>query len=88
MKDELSLIAGATTIAGASLGSITVATIPVAVTTSAPAWGIAGWMGFTTTTTTVVASPVIVPAAAIVAVGALLGYGVMKAHECMKSQEG
>jgi hypothetical protein len=85
MRDEL--IAGVTTLAGSSLGSITVATLPVAVVTTAPAAGLAGWLGFTTTATTVVAAPVALPLGAIVATGALLTYGGYKAYKFIKGQE-
>ncbi|WP_373530859.1 hypothetical protein [Nostoc sp.] len=77
MKDEL--IAGMTTFAGYSLGSITVGTIPLAVTTTASAGGIAGWLGFTT------AAPITVPVGGIVAVGALLTYGGYKIYKQIKS---
>ncbi|HEY9804383.1 MAG TPA: hypothetical protein V6D25_28885 [Leptolyngbyaceae cyanobacterium] len=76
---------GATTIAGASLGgSITVATVPVTVTSAVSAGGLAGLLGFTTTVTTVVSAPVTVPVAGIVAAGALFGYG---AYEAIKWRE-
>ncbi len=42
MKTELALIKSMTTLATASLGSITIATLPVAVTTTVPAAGILG----------------------------------------------
>ena len=61
--------------------SITIATVPLAVTTTSAASGIAGLLGFTTTTTTIVAAPVVVPAAAIVAIGGLLTLGGIKAVE-------
>lgn len=79
MKNEL--IAGITTIASSSLGSITIATIPTAVTTTVPAAGVAGWLGFTTTATTIVAAPVMVPVGGIIAVGALLTCGGYIAYE-------
>ena len=60
--------------------SITIATVPLAVTTTSAASGIAGLLGFTTTTT-IVAAPVVVPAAAIVAIGGLLTLGGIKAVE-------
>lgn len=64
MKDEL--ITGFTAIAGASLGSITVATVPVAVTTTVPAAGLAGWLGFTTAATTVIAAPITLPVGGVI----------------------
>jgi hypothetical protein len=85
MKDEL--IAGITTVAGSSLGSITVATIPTAVTASVSAGGVAGWLGFTTTATTIVAAPVTVPVGGLIAAGALLTYGGVKAYKLLKNQE-
>ncbi len=85
MRDEL--IAGATTLAGTSLGSITVATLPVAVVTTAPAAGVAGWLGVTTTATTVIAAPVTLPVGGIVAAGALLTYGGYKAYKFIKNQQ-
>jgi hypothetical protein len=85
MKDEF--ILGMTTLAGSSLGSITVATVPVVVTTSTSAGGIAGWLGFTTATTTVMTAPISVPAAGIVAAGALLTYGGYKVYKHIKSRE-
>lgn len=86
MKDEL--VTGATTIAGASLGSITVATVPVALTTSVPAAGIAGWLGLTTTATTVVAAPITLPVGGVIAAGALLTYGGYKVYKYLKGKEG
>ncbi|MEH2246806.1 hypothetical protein [Nostoc sp.] len=44
MKDEL--IAGMATLAGSSLRSITVATVPVVVTTTRSVGGIVGWLNF------------------------------------------
>jgi hypothetical protein len=85
MKDPL--IAGITTLAGSSLGSITIATVPVAVTTTVPAGGIAGLLGFTTTVTTVVASPIIVPVGGILALGALLTYIKYEVNKSSKNQE-
>ncbi len=89
MKDEL--IAGLTTIAGAgagaSLGSVTVATVPMAVSATVPASGVLGWLGVTTTATTVVAAPITLPVAGIVAVGAFLTYGGYKAYEFIKRNE-
>lgn len=86
MKDEL--ITGVTTIAGASLGSITVATVPVAVTTTVPAAGIAGWLGLTTTATTVVAAPITLPVGGVIAAGALLTYGGYKVYKHLQGKEG
>ncbi|BAZ15401.1 hypothetical protein NIES4071_72730 [Calothrix sp. NIES-4071] len=85
MKDEL--IVGATTLAGTSIGSITVATIPVAVTTTGPAAGIAGWLGMTTTVTTIMSAPVTLPVGGIIATGALLTYGGYKAYKFLKGKE-
>lgn len=85
MKDEL--ITGVTTIAGASLGTITVATVPVAVTTSVPAAGIAGWLGFTTTVTSVVTAPIALPVGGVIAAGAFLTYGGYKVYKHMKDKE-
>ena len=81
MKNEL--IAGFTTIAGSSLGSITVATVPTVVTTTADAVVVAGWLGFTTTATTIVAAPVTLPVGGIVAAGALLTYGGYQAYKLL-----
>ncbi|MEH2166305.1 MAG: hypothetical protein V7K41_06460 [Nostoc sp.] len=85
MKDEL--IAGMATLAGSSLGSITVATVPVVVTSTTSASGIAGWLGFTTAATTVIAAPITVPVGGIVAAGALLTYGGYKIYKQIKSRE-
>jgi len=84
MKNEL--IAGITTVAGSSLGSITIATIPTAVTATLPAAGVAGWLGFTTTATTVVAAPVLLPVGGIIAVGALLTYGSYQAYKFLTEE--
>ena len=59
-------IGGASMAAGATMGTITL------LTTTAPAWGPLGWIGLTTTT--VVAAP----AAGIVAVMGLVGFGLYK----------
>lgn len=85
MKNEL--IAGLTTITGASLGQVTVATVPMAISATVPASGVLGWLGLTTTATTVVAAPITVPVGGIVAVGALLTYGGYKAYKLIKSNE-
>lgn len=89
MKDEL--IAGIGTLGSAlgsaSLGSVTIATLPMAVTTTVPAGGVLGWLGVTTTATTVVAAPVAVPVAGVIAVGAFLTYGGYKAYKLIKSSE-
>ncbi len=85
MKSEL--IAGITTIAGSSLGSITVATVPTAITATVPAAGVAGWLGFTTTATTIVAAPVAVPVGGLIAAGALLTYGGYKAYQHLTTKE-
>ncbi len=84
MKNEF--IAGITTIAGSSLGSITIATVPTAVTATAPAAGVAGWLGFTTTATTIVAAPVTLPVGGLVAAGALLTYGGYQAYKFFNNQ--
>ena len=47
----------------------------------APAAGVAGWLGFTTTATTIVAAPVTLPVGGIVAAGALLTYGGYQAYK-------
>lgn len=85
MKNEL--ITGVTTIAGASLGTITVATVPVTVTTAVPAAGIAGWLGFTTTVTSVVTAPITLPVGGVIAAGALLTYGGYTLYNRMKDKE-
>jgi len=85
MKDEL--IAGITTIAGSSLGSITVATVPTVVTTTVPAAGIAGWFGVTTTATAVVAAPITISVGGVIAVGALLTYGGYKVYNHLRNIE-
>ncbi len=83
------IIAGITTIASAtSLGSVTVATVPIAVTTTVSAGGIAGLLGFTATTTTIVASPVAVPLGVIIATGLGLAWGGKKVYEYLKDQQG
>jgi len=73
---SLAALAG-TTIAG----NITIATVPTVVSTVVPATGIAGWLGFTATATTVVAAPVTLPAASVVAIGGLLWCGSRMAYE-------
>lgn len=80
-------IAGITAIAGSSLGSITVATVPTAVATTVPAAGVAGWLGFTTAATTIVAAPVTLPVAGIVATGALLTYGGFQAYKLLNQKQ-
>lgn len=82
MKDLIAGITGITALGGSSLagGSITIATIPIATTATVPAAGLAGWLGLTTTATTIVSAPVTLPIAGIVAVGALLTYGGYKAY--------
>lgn len=81
------LIAGITTIAGSSMGSITIATVPTAVTATVPAAGVAGWLGFTTTATTIVAAPVTLPVGGIIAAGALLTYGGYQAYKLLKKEQ-
>ena len=85
MKNEL--IAGMAALGGSSLGSITVATVPVVVTTTISAGGIAGWLGYTTVATTIIAAPITVPVGGIVAAGALLTYGGYKVYKEIKSRE-
>ncbi|MDQ5908828.1 MAG: hypothetical protein QG599_921 [Pseudomonadota bacterium] len=86
MRDEI--ITAATTLAGSSIGgTLTVATIPTLVTSTVPAAGIAGWLGATTTVSTVVAAPVLVPAGAVIAVGSLLAYGAYKTWRYLKARE-
>jgi len=81
------LIAGITTLASSSaLGSITVATVPTVVTATVPATGIAGFLGITTTVTSVVAAPVTLPVGGIIAVGALLTYGGYHAYKFMSRE--
>ncbi len=83
MEMNNGLVAGATAIAGASLGSIPVAAVPVA--TTVPAAGIAGWLGFTTTT--IVSAPITVPVGSIIAAGALLTYGGYRAYQWIKKEQ-
>jgi len=74
MKQEL--IAAATVAVSSILpGTLTVATVPTVISTVVPATGLAGWLGFTTTATTIVAAPVVVSTTAIVSVAALVVYG-------------
>ena len=54
IKNEL--IAGIAALGSSSLGSITIATVPIATTATVPAAGVAGWLGLTTTATTIVAA--------------------------------
>ena len=81
------LIAGITTVAGSSMGSITVATVPTTVTAAVPATGVAGWLGFTTTATTIVSAPVTLPVGGVIATGALLTYGGYQAYKFIKKQQ-
>lgn len=86
MRDEL--IAGATTVAGSALGgSIVVATVPTAVTSVVSTGGFLGFLGFTTTVTSIVSAPVTVPIGGVIAVGALLTYGGVKAYKLLNSQD-
>lgn len=87
MKMNNGLIAGMTTIAGSSMGSITIATVPTAVTATVPAAGIAGWLGFTSTATTIVAAPVTLPVGGIIAAGALLTYGGYQAYKFFNKEQ-
>jgi len=87
MEINNGLIAGITTIAGSSLGSITIATVPTAVTATVPAAGVAGWLGFTTTVTTIVAAPVTLPVGGIIAAGALLSYGGYEAYKFLNKKQ-
>lgn len=78
------LAAGGT---AASLGgSITVVTVPTAVTTTVSAGGLAGLLGFTTTTT-IVAAPVTVPIVGVLAVGGLLTYSGVQAYKWIRGRE-
>ncbi|MFN4270102.1 MAG: hypothetical protein ACK4HN_06465 [Thermosynechococcus sp.] len=74
-KAALGTVAGiATTVVGES--------IPVAVVSSTvPASGIAGWLGFTTTATTVVTLPTV----GVLALAALVGYGIYKGLEAAQN---
>ncbi|WP_460194089.1 hypothetical protein [Thermosynechococcus sp. FA-CM-4201] len=57
--------------------------IPVAIATSTvPAAGLAGWLGFTTTATTVVG----VPALGVIAAASLVGYSVYKGIEVAQKE--
>ena len=87
MKMNNGLIAGMTTIAGSSMGSITIATVPTVVTATVPAAGIAGWLGFTSTATTIVAAPVTLPVGGIIAAGALLTYGGYQAYKFLNKEQ-
>jgi hypothetical protein len=87
MEMDNRLIAGITTVAGSSMGSITIATVPTAVTATVPAAGVAGWLGFTTTATTIVAAPVILPVGGIIAAGALLTYGGYQAYKFLNKEQ-
>ena len=80
---DKAIITGITAVGGSSLGTITVATVPTAVTATTAASGLAGLLGFTTTATTIVAAPVTVPVAGVIAVGALLTYGGVKVYKAM-----
>ena len=85
MKDAL--MAGVTTVAGTSIGgSITIAVVPTVVSSVVPAAGVAGWLGFTTTVTSIVSAPVTVPVAGLLAAGALLTYGGIQAHKYYTGQ--
>jgi uncharacterized membrane protein len=72
--NTLASIAG-TAASAVGAGSIVVAEI------TAPAAGILGVVGFTTTTT------VALPVAGLVAAGSLIGFGLCKALECFKSPQ-
>jgi uncharacterized membrane protein len=76
-EDDVKALASiAGTVASAvGAGSIVVAEI------TAPAAGILGVVGFTTTTT------VALPVAGLVAAGGLLGFGFCKAFECFNSPQ-
>ena len=63
--------------------AIGVKTISIATLSStAPATGIAGWLGFTTTTTTLIA----VPVTTIIAFAGLLSYGLYKGYKYCKKE--
>lgn len=82
------MIAGIAALGGSSLGgSITIATVPIATNATVPAAGVAGWLGLTTTTTTIVAAPVSLPVAGIVAAGALLTYGGYQAYKFVNKNQ-
>jgi hypothetical protein len=85
------LIAGLTTVGAVGVstvgGSLTVATVPTAVTSIVSAGGVAGFLGFTTTVTSIVSAPVTVPIGGVIAVGALLTYGGVKAYKLLNRQD-
>lgn len=74
-KAALSVITTAAA-ASATASSVTVATL----TSAVPAWGVAGWLGFTTTTVTTIACPI----AGAVAVGGALAWGALKVTRCLR----
>ena len=61
------------------LGSVTVATM----TTTTPAWGVAGWLGFTTTTTAVLSLPV----AGLVVAGGAFAWGGYRVLNALKEED-
>jgi hypothetical protein len=83
MNQEL-ITAAAAAVSSILPGTLTVATVPMTVSTVVPATGLAGWLGFTTTATTIVAVPVVVSTAAIVSVAALVIYGGLKGYQYFK----
>ncbi|MBK1642530.1 hypothetical protein CKO12_11700 [Chromatium okenii] len=79
------IVAAATAVSSILPGTLTIATVPVTVSTVVPATGLAGWLGFTTTATTIVAAPITVFPTAIVAVAGLLVYGGIKAYRHLQA---
>ncbi len=79
------LITGITTIAGFSMGAITIATLLTAVIATVPAAGVAGLLGFTAAT--IVAAPVTLPVGSIIAAGALLTYGGYQAYKVLNKEQ-
>jgi predicted RND superfamily exporter protein len=57
------------------------------VTSTVPAAGVAGWLGVTTTVSTVVAAPVTVPVGAVIAVGAGLTYGCYMTYKFLNEKK-
>lgn len=84
------LIVGITTLAAlasSAMGEIVICTVPKVVATTVPATGVAGWLGFTKTASTIMRAPVTLPVAAIVATGALLTYGGYQAYKLIKTEQ-
>ncbi|MEG4228044.1 hypothetical protein QUA35_17185 [Microcoleus sp. N9_B2] len=80
-------LAGIAALGGSSLGSITIATVPIATTATVPAAGVAGWLGLTTTATTIVTAPVTLSVGGILAAGALLTYGGYQAYKLVNKNQ-